>query len=126
MPRADAVAVCDDGFVATSNTVVSLRLSFLPRHREYLMRWLQAGACMGLCDADVTPRATPQRDNVVLEHVLVWVRESADPAYMVRPEGMRWLVIDHVRNHKLGSFASFEAALHCIRPVLSPNTTVAA
>ena len=109
-----------------SSNVVSLRLCFLPRHREYLMRWLQAGASMGLCDADVSPRATAQRDTVMLEHVLVWVRENADPAYMIRPEGMRWLVIDHVRNHKLGSFSSFEAALHCIRPVLTNGATVAA
>ena len=109
-----------------SSNVVSLRLCFLPRHREYLMRWLQAGASMGLCDADVSPRAAGDRDSVMLEHVLVWVRENADPAYMIRPEGMRWLVIDHVRNHKLGSFPSFEAALHCIRPVLTMDATVAA
>ena len=109
-----------------NSNVISFRLCFLPRHREHLMRWLQAGASMGLCDADVSPRETVQHDSVMLEHVLVWVRENADPAYMVRPEGMRWLVIDHVRNHKLGSFSSFEAALHCIRPVLSVGATVAA
>ena len=106
--------------------VFSLRLSFLPRHREYLMRWLQAGASMGLCDVDVSPRATGLNDAIVLEHVLVWVRENANPAYMIRPEGMRWLVVDHVRDYKLGSFSSFEAALHCIRPVLSMEATAAA
>lgn len=109
---------------ANSN-VVALRLCFLPRHREYLMRWLQAGASMGLCDVDVSPR-TPTDSPVCLEHVLVWVRENADPAYMIRPEGMRWLVLDHVRDHRLGSFASFEAALHCIRPVLGTGAIVAA
>ena len=109
-----------------NSNVVSLRLRFLPRHREYLMRWLQAGAAMGLCDADVSPRTTNQDETLMLEHVMVWVRENADPAYMIRSEGMRWLVIDHVRNHKLGSFPSFEAALHCIRPVLSVGATVAA
>src|SRR3978361_2260338 len=109
-----------------NTNVVSLRLRFLPRHREYLMRWLQAGASMGLCDVDVSPRATGLNDTVVLEHVLVWVRENANPAYMIRPEGMRWLVVDHVRDHKLGSFSSFEAALHCIRPVLSAGATAAA
>ena len=108
------------------SNVVSLRLNFLPRHREHLQRWLQAAASMGICDADVSPRPTAQRDTVMLEHVLIWVRETADPAYMIRPQGMRWLVIDHVRNHKLGSFSSFEAALHCIRPVLSTGATVAA
>ena len=81
---------------------------------------------MGLCDADVTPRVNSQEESVMLEHVMVWVRENADPAYMVRPEGMRWLVIDHVRSHKLGSFSSFEAALHCIRPVLSAGAIAAA
>jgi hypothetical protein len=121
MPRPEAIKQFQE-----SSNVVSLRLSFLPRHREHLMRWLQAGASMGICDADVSPRATAQGDSVLLEHVLVWVRENADPAYMIRPEGMCWLVIDHVRSHKLGSFSSFEAALHCIRPVLSAGATVAA
>ena len=111
-------------FPANSN-IVPLRLRFLPRHREYLMRWLQAGSAMGLCDVDVSPR-TPTDTAVALEHVLVWVRENADPAYMIRPEGMRWLVIDHLRCRKLGSFASFEAALHCIRPVLACGAIVAA
>jgi hypothetical protein len=109
---------------ANSN-VVSLRLRFLPRHREYLMRWLEAGMAMGLCDVDVSPRA-PESSTVYLEHVVVWVRECADPAYMIRPEGMRWLVIDHLRDRKLGSFGSFEAALYCIRPVLSCGATAAA
>ena len=111
-------------FPANTN-VVSLRLRFLPRHREYLMRWLEAGTAMGLCDVDVAPRILTDSP-IYLEHVLVWVRECADPAYMIRPEGMNWLVIDHLRNHRLGSFASFEAALHCIRPVLARGATVAA
>ena len=111
-------------FPVDSN-IVSLRLRFLPRHREYLMRWLQAGSSMGLCDVDVSPR-TPTTSPVTLEHVLVWVRENPDPAYMVRPDGMRWQVIDHVRNHPLGSFQSFEGALHCIRPVLVQTATAAA
>ena len=81
---------------------------------------------MGLCDVDVAPRAAAQRDTAMIEHVLVWVRENADPAYMIRPEGMRWQVIDHVRSHKLGNFPSFEAALHCIRPVLTTDATAAA
>ena len=110
----------------TNSNVVSLRLCFLPRHREYLARWLQAGASMGLCDADVSPRVSTPTESLMLEHVMVWVRENADPAYMIRPEGMRWLVIDHVRSHKLGSFSSFEGALHCIRPVLSVGATAAA
>jgi len=123
MPKQQTMTVAA---MPTGSNVVSLRLCFLPRHREFLMRWLQAGASMGICDADVSPRARSADDSVVLEHVLIWVRENADPAYMIRPEGMRWLVIDYLRNHKLGSFASFEAALICIRPVLTVDDTVAA
>jgi hypothetical protein len=111
--------------IPANSNVVPLRLRFLPRHREYLMRWLEAGTSMGLCDVDVSPR-TPTDSAVMLEHVLVWVRENADPAYMIRPDGMRWLVLDHLRDHRLGSFASFEAALHCIRPVLAFSAIVAA
>ncbi|MFT8817431.1 MAG: hypothetical protein ABF826_05335, partial [Komagataeibacter saccharivorans] len=102
--------------------VVSLRQGFLPRHREYLMRWLQAGACMGLCDADVANRN--EHDEPDIEHVLVWVRENANPAYMVRPEGMGWALIDQIRDHHLATYRSFEAALHAIRPVLSCGATV--
>jgi hypothetical protein len=109
----------------TSSNVVPLRLRFLPRHREYLMRWLQAGTSMGLCDVDVSPRA-PTDSAVVLDHVSIWVRENADPAYVIRPDGMRWMVVDHLRNHTLGSFASFEAALACVRPVLTCAAIVAA
>ena len=108
-----------------SSNVVPLRLRFLPRHREYLMRWLQAGTSMGLCDVDVSPRA-PTDSAVVLDHVSIWVRENADPAYVIRPDGMRWMVVDHLRNHTLGSFASFEAALACVRPVLTCAAIVAA
>lgn len=101
---------------ANSN-VVPMQLRFLPEHRAYLTRWLNAGMAMGLCDADVSPR-TPIDSAVLLEHVVVWVRETANPAYLIRPDGMCWLVIDYVRNHKLGSFPSFQAALYRIRPVL--------
>ncbi|WP_459986939.1 hypothetical protein [Komagataeibacter kakiaceti] len=107
-----------------SNKVVSLRQGFLPRHREYLMRWLQAGACMGLCDADITSHN--EHDEPDIEHVLVWVRENANPAYMIRPEGMGWILIDQIRNHPLASYRSFEAALHAIRPVLACGATAAA
>jgi hypothetical protein len=69
---------------------------------------------MGLHDADVsywTPVGERHEG-----YVLIWVRENADPAYRVIPSGARWKVIDHLRNHTLGRFASFEAALHFIRP----------
>ncbi|RFP02371.1 hypothetical protein BGC31_12990 [Komagataeibacter xylinus] len=111
---------------AYATNVVSLRQGLLPRHREYLMRWLQADACMGLCDADITDR--DENDEPDMEHVLVWVRENANPAYMVRPDGkgMGWVLIDQIRERPLATYRSFEAALHAIRPVLSCGATVAA
>lgn len=108
----------------SSTNVVSLRQGLLPRHREYLMRWLQAGACMGLCDAEVADH--DEYDEADIEHVLVWVRENANPAYMVRPEGMGWVLIDQIRERPLATYRTFEAALHAIRPVLSNGATVAA
>ena len=106
----------------STDNVVSLRANFLPRHREYLMRWLDAGTCMGLCDVDVSPRS----GNGPIEHVLVWVRENADPAYLLRPEGMNWVLIDNLRDNRLGSFKTFEAALYAIPPVLARGDTAAA
>ncbi len=97
--------------------VVPMRLAVLPRHRSYLLAWLQAGGRMGLCDADVASGAEAE--------IYIWVRENADPAYAIRAEGMSWVVIDHLRGRKLGAFRSFEAALFCIRPI-SPTGTIAA
>jgi len=108
------------GFRPGSN-VIPLRMSVLQRHREYLMRWLDAGARMGLCDADVC-----RDENGMAEQILVWVRENADPAYRVRPEGMRWVLTDHLRDHRLGTFEDFESALQAIRPVLPVGAIAAA
>ncbi|CUW47203.1 hypothetical protein ATCC53582_01310 [Novacetimonas hansenii] len=105
-----------------ASNVIPLRQGFLPRHYEYLMRWLEAGTCMGLCDVDVASA----EDGEGIEHVLVWVRENADPAYMIQPEGMRWVLIDQLRERRLSSYRSFEAALYAIRPVLSCGATAAA
>ena len=105
---------------SVSSNVVLLRQGLLPRHREYLSRWLDAGLRMGLFDAEVTTseRVIDMDGNAPVDHVLVWVRENPDPAYMLRPQGLRWILIDQLRNHELGSYASFELALHTIRPVL--------
>ncbi len=97
--------------------VVPMRLSVLPRHRAYLLAWLQAGGRMGLCDADVASGDCAE--------IYVWVRENPDPAYAIRAEGMSWMVVDHLRGRRLGAFRSFEAALYCIRPV-TPAATIAA
>ncbi|MDG6095493.1 hypothetical protein LOC54_10325 [Acetobacter sp. AN02] len=110
---------------SAAGNVVPFRLSFLPRHREYLSRWLTAGLPMGLCDADIgaDPGSSAQDPDIVM----VWVRETADPAYTVRPQGTRWVVADAIRNRELSREGSFEAALNFIRPVLPvPEVTVAA
>ncbi|MBF0887471.1 hypothetical protein JK208_02590 [Gluconobacter sp. Dm-74] len=113
---------------STSN-IVPLRQGLLPRHREYLLRWLEAGQRMGVFDAEIAD-ASHDIINVdgsaPVDHVLVWVRENPDPAYMLRPQGMRWVLIDQIRDHELGSYASFELALHVIRPVLPLAETCAA
>jgi hypothetical protein len=95
--------------------VVMLRQRLLAQHRSVLFRWLQAGRCMGLCDASVSAAGPGGTEP---EYVLVWVRENPDPAYMISPEGMRWRVTDCIRGSVLARHASFEAALHSIRPVL--------
>ncbi len=89
--------------------VVPLRLHVLPRHRAYLQAWVAAGARMGLCDADVGTGRDAE--------IFIWVRENADPAYVIRAQGFSWVVFDHLREQKLGAFRDFEAALFCIRPI---------
>lgn len=101
------------------SNVIPLKLGLLPRHREYLSRWLEAGSRMGLFDAEITPSPLEGHDGEAqVAHVLVWVRENPDPAYMLRPHGMRWVLIDHLRGIEIGAYASFELALNTIRPVL--------
>ena len=103
----------EPGFDALN--VVVLRQRVMVHHRAVLRRWLEAGRCMGLCDASAYPRVPGE---IETDYVLVWVRENADPAYMVTPDGMRWRVQDCIRGELLGRHPSFEAALHSIRPVL--------
>lgn len=37
-----------------ASNIVPLRQGLLPRHREYLLRWLEAGQRMGVFDAEIT------------------------------------------------------------------------
>lgn len=115
MDENDLVPPCSVG-----GNVIPLRALFLPRHHESLARWLAASAPMGVCDAEVSTGSAPASPTAAhpVEHVVVWVRESADPAYLIRPLGLRWAVIDPQRNYELGRHSSFEAALNAIRPVL--------
>lgn len=103
--------------------VVPIRLRVTQRHRAYLYRWLKAGQRMGLHDVEIahhTPEGTYPGGLV-----LIWVRESPDPAYRLMPDHMRWLVVDNLRDHALGRFSTFEAALQFIRPVSVPEIAAA-
>lgn len=97
--------------------VVPLRLQVLARHRAHLAAWIEAGARMGLCDADVATGRNAE--------IFVWVRENPDPAYAIRAEGLSWVVYDHLRARRLGIFRDFEAALYCIRPINLAGTIAA-
>jgi hypothetical protein len=101
--------------------VVDLRMRVLPRHLETMDRWLEAGRAMGLCDA--APFYPDDQDPGASEYVLVWVRENADPAYKVAPEGMHWTLTDTIRNQMLARVRTFEEALTLIRPVLPAATS---
>ena len=106
--------VVDLGGDAATNVVV-LHPRITPRHTALLVRWLEAGRRMGLCDASAF---FPDRIDRQRDYVLVWVRENPDPAYMVQSEASAWVVTDAVRERELARLPSFAAALHFIRPVL--------
>ncbi|GBQ04776.1 hypothetical protein [Saccharibacter floricola] len=101
--------------------VIPLRQRILPRHKDYLMRWLEAGEAMGLLDAAVDTLSSSPIPYEVAEQVLIWVRENAEPAYIVRPEGRGWVLIDHLRDREIGRYVNFTTALRTIRPVLPLN-----
>ncbi|MFT8719111.1 hypothetical protein [Acetobacter sp.] len=106
------------------SNVIPFRMTILPRHREYLARWLEAGMRMGICDTEICidDEATYAEN----EQVLIWVRENASPAYVIHPEGNRWTVIDALRGNVLSTQSSFELALDFVRPVLPLHGAVAA
>lgn len=106
----------------TSN-VISFHFRITDRHRAYLLTWLDAGRRMGLHDAEVAqPNSSAPASG---GYVLIWVRENPSPAYRVVPEARAWTVIDELRNHRLGRFSTFAAALHFIRPALSAESAIA-
>lgn len=98
--------------------VVLLRQRIMPSHTALLARWVEAGRCMGICDASMFVPHTEPAAVRSANYVLVWVRENIDPAYMIVPEGNEWMVVDAVRQQNLMRVRSFAAALNCIRPVL--------
>lgn len=106
--------------------IIPFKMEVLTRHREYLSRWVEAGLPMGVCDADVFTSSEKQSGSSS-EYVVVWVRETSDPAYKIFSRGNRWLVVDAIRENLLGQFSSFADALNMIRPVLPrPEKIVAA
>lgn len=106
--------------------IIPFQMELLSRHREYLSRWVEAGHPMGVCDADVF--SAPERQSgLSSEYVVIWVRETADPAYKIYSRGNKWVVMDAIRENQLGLFASFADALNMVRPVLPlPGKIVAA
>ena len=98
--------------------VVLLRQRILPSHTALLARWVEAGRCMGICDASMFAPHTDAATAAGSNYVLVWVRENIDPAYMIVPEGSEWMVVDAVRQRNLMRVRSFAEALNFIRPVL--------
>jgi hypothetical protein len=91
----------------------------MPRHVALLSRWLDAGRRMGLCDATVSAGDRPASERGASDYVLIWVRENIDPAYLIRPDGLCWVVIDAVREEEIGRTRAFASALYLIRPVLT-------
>lgn len=103
--------------------VIEFHMRVLPRHVAVLTRWLQAGRAMGLCDASAFQSGRGEAGSMEpkTDYVLIWVRENADPAYLVAPAGSHWTVSDCVRQQVLGRLQNFEEALNFIRPVLAAS-----
>lgn len=106
---------------ALPHNVVLLHQRIMPRHIALLARWLEAGRRMGLCDASAFQPERPrlQAEGPRHDYILIWVRENIDPAYMVIPDGVQWVVVDAVRHQDLARLPNFADALNFIRPVLS-------
>lgn len=94
---------------------VETRSCITDAHRAHLKRWLFAGRRMGLHDGQIFFGQVSGEPSG--PYIAIWVRENADPAYVVKPEGRRWIVSDAIRNMPLGNFDRLEAALQFIRPV---------
>ncbi|MCX5619279.1 MULTISPECIES: hypothetical protein [Bombella] len=103
-----------------SAIIIPFRQKILPRHHHYLAQWLTASEPMGILDASIETMVEEPSPLIV-----IWVRENADPAYLIRLEGPQWVLMDCLREHELGRYTDLSAALHTIRPVLplSPEHT---
>ena len=97
--------------------IIPFQMEITSRQQAYLTRWVQAAQPMGICDADVFVSEQKQA-GISAGYVVVWVRETPDPAYKIYCHGNRWIVMDAIRDNKLGSFNTFADALNMIRPVM--------
>lgn len=96
-----------------SAIVIPFRQKLLPRHRHYLAEWLTASEPMGILDA-----AIETIENEPSPLIVIWVRENADPAYVIRLDGPQWVLVDCLRENELGRYKDLASALHTVRPVL--------
>lgn len=100
----------------TTGIVIPFRQKLLPRHRRYLAQWLAASERMGILDASI--EAAPDQTDTTPSLVVVWVRENANPAYIISLNGPQWVLTDCLRENELGRYSDLSEALHTIRPVL--------
>ncbi|MCQ0041173.1 MULTISPECIES: hypothetical protein [Acetobacteraceae] len=96
--------------------VVPFRQKLLSHHRHYLATWLIASEKMGILDASI--ESSPDQQTADPSLVVIWVRENADPAYLISLRGPYWVLTDCLRDNELGRYRTFSEALHTIRPVL--------
>lgn len=118
-----AFRVADQATVPSSSTqgskagvVIPFRQKLLPRHHRYLAQWLAASERMGILDASIEKNSEASTTESHL--VVVWVRENADPAYIISLNGPQWVLTDCLRGNELGRYRDLSEALHTIRPVL--------
>ncbi len=108
--------------ISQQANVVSIWSRLSIANREHLSRWLKAGRALGLLDAETVQTGSghgPDATDGGRVHILIWVREAADAAYRVMPNGCGWTVVDNLRGNELNRHATFEEALEAIRPVFS-------
>lgn len=106
-----------DGASDAAPNVVLFRPVVTDQHRDYLERWMRAGRRMGLHDSQIYQGRS--RDEPQGDYIVVWVRENADPAYVIAAAGATWVVTDTIHDVALGTFCTIQTALQFIRPVLS-------
>lgn len=103
-----------------ADNVVLLRQKILPCHQLILSCWLEAGYRMGLLDACVAPFSHHDVLPEGPKQVLVWTRDHASPAYIIRPQNQCWQLLDNLQNREIGRYRCFNTVLNNIVSAL-PN-----